>query len=227
MIIGQEKLLNLIDSFDYKSLPHSIAIIGGRGSGKSLISRYLIQKFSKVSIEEIDGRELSELDQNKLLKTIEEPLPNQYFIIEINHDVDILKTLLDRCFLLRIEPYPLNQLELFGNLTQTQYSILDTPGKILKWREEISRYQELANLIITKLQVASVANTLSLSKKNLDYQLLIDCIKVILTERADISYDYNFLKIISSTNEKLRFKNVNKDYVFELFLLELKGIYNV
>ena len=96
MIIGQEKICNLIDNLSLDSFPRSLMLVGARGGGKHLICDYISNKFRLTSIDLTDSLELETIEEiynrvepylyiirineitvkeeNVILKFLEEPL---------------------------------------------------------------------------------------------------------------------------------------------------------
>ena len=51
MIVGQEELLNKINTYTLDNFPHSLILVGAKGSGKNLICDYIA---NHLNIEIID-----------------------------------------------------------------------------------------------------------------------------------------------------------------------------
>ena len=128
MIIGQDELIKLVDTYTLDNTPHSIILVGEEGCGKHTLIKYLSKKLnvktinldkSNLNLEYldemllrvepyiyvIDGNKLTIADQNTLLKFIEEPLINSIFIIYVNNKRRLLKTVTNRCHILNFKPY--------------------------------------------------------------------------------------------------------------------------
>ena len=189
MIIGQEKICNLIDNSTLDNFPRSLMLVGGKGSGKHLICNYIAEKFDLVSvdltdtldletIEEIYNRgepyiydirinEISVKEENTILKFLEEPLKNSFIVLTAETDNGILQTILNRCQIWYLQNYKRDYLKSF--LTTGNEFILDiaqTPGQVMELNEcSFDGMIELADKIIDKISIASISNTLTISNK--------------------------------------------------------------
>lgn len=190
-IIGQEKLLNIVNTFlDSSNLPQSILFIGDKGCGKHTIASYIAsslnlelqdisQKISDEYISDIylsvtryiyllDFSCISFKNQNSLLKFIEEPPKNCYIIGICENKTQVLPTIQNRCSVLYFDRYTKQQLNL---LTDDEYllSVCNTPGKIITFQNmpgiDIEKYKSLAKTIVEKIYNANIANILTISNK--------------------------------------------------------------
>ena len=191
MILGQDKLLNIIDSFDLDTLPRSLLLIGEKGSGKHLISKYISEKFNlqliditndltQESIENIYQRvepylyiisapDITVKDQNTILKFIEEPLKNSFVIILCENKNQLLPTVINRCYNLTLAPYNIETLSRFNENNiddKLILSIIRTPGELREIKgEHISQMFTLADKMINKISTATLPNALTISNK--------------------------------------------------------------
>ena len=116
-IIGQEKLLSIIDSYYAKqTLPKTLMFIGPSGCGKHTMTKYVAEKFEldlveideNVTAEDLENYLFSTLDtmylinlnkfsekqQNQFLKFIEEPTKSVFITLIANSEVGVLNTVL-------------------------------------------------------------------------------------------------------------------------------------
>ena len=75
VIFGQQKLLNKINSYTLDTLPKTILLLGEKGCGKHLVTRYLAEKFD-LDIVNID----SETSAEDLINYSQDPIAKIYFI---------------------------------------------------------------------------------------------------------------------------------------------------
>ena len=98
-LIGQKKIIKKIN--ELSNLPHSFSLIGKAGSGKHVLVKYINDKFFDIPFLDItdnheeemldniyrypqkrlyilDMNKITQKEQNKLLKFIEEPFENIY-----------------------------------------------------------------------------------------------------------------------------------------------------
>lgn len=139
-MIGQNnnrsKILSWIEA---GNVPHFIIIVGPRGCGKTMLTKYLADKMNcmyavsdiKVdAIREIINTAYTATDaivyhiqnadnmraeaKNALLKITEEPPKNAYFVMTIQNDSSLLATLKSRAQVLRMEPYRTEELKQYA-----------------------------------------------------------------------------------------------------------------
>lgn len=158
-LIGQSKLLNILNLYTLDTLPKALLFIGDEGCGKRTFATYLANKLKleiinitdKCSSENIieyqecpirklyliDLRNIPEKDQNKFLKFIEEPSDFCNIILVSNSEFGILDTILSRCVKLYFSQYTFNEMKeiasfLFPDFNEQYYNICKTPGKLIE-----------------------------------------------------------------------------------------------
>lgn len=189
MVIGQEKICNLIQSATLDDFPRSLMLVGARGGGKHLICKYIADKFGLITvdltdqldletIEELYNRvepylyiirvnEISVKEENTILKFLEEPLKNSFIVLIAETDMGILQTILNRCQIWHLQNYTREYLSTFiDGGSEYILEIANTPGQVIELsKTDFSSMIELADKIIDKISVASITNTLTLSNK--------------------------------------------------------------
>lgn len=191
-IIGQDNLLKKIDSFDLGSLPHTIALIGDKGSGKSLLCNYIAEKFNLTYIDwkgmkkeqaklagdvasttilylyRFDAADLAERGNEKaqvLLKLLEEPPLNLFIIITANSKSQLITTVLNRCQVWQLAPYSKETLKQF---TQDEHilEVAKTPGQCLSLTvADLDAMVEYANKMYDLIHTACLPNALVIASK--------------------------------------------------------------
>lgn len=195
-IIGLDYLLNKIDSYTLDTLPHSIILVGKEGSGKHVVSNYISNKFnlglldisedlseeliyniyrnSSPRLYMVDLRNITDKEQNILLKLFEEPSSNTFVILLANTLFSILPTILNRGYVINIDKYNKQDLIKYGEnhniKVDSKYigSVVETPGdiqKIYSYNIDLTKIEDLTDKIINKLDIASYANTLTIVDK--------------------------------------------------------------
>ena len=190
-IIGQSKLLNIIDSYYAKQdLPKTLLFVGPAGCGKHTMTKYIAEKFELefVEITEevttadledylfstintmylIDLNKFSEKQQNQFLKFIEEPSKSVFVSLITNSEVSVLNTVLNRCNKHYFEPYTKEQVVQItnANVNDRAFEIFKTPGKLLNLTDNsFQAIVELAEKVIHKINVATYPNALVISTK--------------------------------------------------------------
>lgn len=185
MIVGQDRIIKLIDSISLDDMPRSLIIEGYKGSGKHLVCDYISKHLNipilditnnldNESIENyylrsepylyiIDGNKLTTKNQNSILKFLEEPLKNSFIIIIIDNKYNILDTILNRAQVWKLDTYTKDILRKFSD-DESILKIAKTPGDIERLRVlNIASEFEFINKIVDKISIASFPNTLTLS----------------------------------------------------------------
>lgn len=258
MIQGQEKICNKIDRLNLDSFPRSLMLVGARGAGKHLLVDYISKKFNlaviditttldQESIEELYNRvepylyiiranELTVKEENTILKFIEEPLKNSYIILLAETDIGILPTILNRCQIWYLQNYTKAFLKTFVTTNDYVLDIATTPGQVIELcNTSFDEMLQLADKIISKINVASIANTLTLSNKisfknepdKYDLHLFVNVLLQRFVECCRSSCDTRYTAaymLTSELNKKINVKNLDCKALFEQYLINLRGI---
>lgn len=153
-MIGQKSLLQYIDKLVEYNFPRFSVITGVRGSGKKLIAKYIADKLNyplitfETKIDDIrnmielayqqtepiiylipDADTMSLGAKNSLLKIIEEPPNNAYFIMTLQTIQNTLPTIKSRCLELKMQLYTSDDIKemitlIDPNLSQDERNIL-------------------------------------------------------------------------------------------------------
>lgn len=198
-IIGQNKMLNIIDSYyTRQALPKTLLFVGPTGCGKHTMSKYIAEKFelnfieigedvTAIDLEDylystidtmylIDLNKFSEKQQNQFLKFIEEPTKSVYITLVTNSEVNVLNTVLNRCTKHYFEPYTREQITQITNtnVDELAFRIFKTPGKLLNLTDaSFKAIIELAEKVVHKISFATYPNALVISTK-INYKDLYD-----------------------------------------------------
>lgn len=262
-IIGQKKLLETIDSLN--KLPHSFSLIGDEGSGKHLLVEYINNKFFNLPYLDItenheedtldniyrypqkrlyilDINKITQKEQNKLLKFIEEPFQNIYVCLLTTDKNLFLPTIKNRIISYSLDEYIKEELISFKSLKEIvvddKYilTILKTPGDLLKIKSsniDLSKIEELCDKIVTKMNKASFPNTLSIIDKlnfkdeydKLDLEFFLR----ILTQKYfdkyidsldDNAYTY-FIRVVDTKKKLLQDSRLDKKKIITSLLIDL------
>lgn len=194
-LIGQERLVQYIDTHDLGTFPRTVMLEGKDGSGRHSLCSYIGERYglqiedisdslTYEKIEEInlrvqpylyiiDCNKLTVKNENAILKFLEEPLKNAFIILLTENRYSQIATIRNRCHLLCMEKYSRDQLEAFITDKENSSVILticETPGDIIKMQSHpIKDMLDLCIKIFDKIGVASFANTLTLSR-NIAYK---------------------------------------------------------
>ena len=142
LVIGQEKLVKILEGYTLKTAPKIMLFLGESGCGKTWIAGAFAKQLdlpvvniqvgdSKVSSDDLRAKLIdayqcpvpkmyifdlvgaNDLRQNLLLKIIEEPSSNMNIILTARSEVGILPTILNRCIKYQFEEYTVEQLKKF------------------------------------------------------------------------------------------------------------------
>lgn len=259
MIKGQERICGQIDSLTLDQFPRSLMLVGPRGSGKHLIVNYIANRFNlnvlditttldQESIEEIYSRvepyiyiiqanQLSIKEENAILKFIEEPLKNSYVVLLAETEMGLLQTIINRCQIWYLQNYTKDLLKTFvQNNNDYVLTIARTPGHVIELSNvPFEEMIQLADKIIDKIHLASVANTLTLSNKlsfknesnKYDVKLFVDILLQRIVEYCRRTTDNRYITAYMLTSElkkKLTVKNLDYKALFEKYLISLRAI---
>ena len=191
-IVGQEKLVSMIEEHTLDTFPRSVMLVGPSGSGKhslcSFISTKLNLKIENITenltlemIEEISVRvepriyviETSKItvkEENTILKFLEEPLKNAYIVLLCESKNRLLDTIINRCQVWTLEAYSKETLTQFVSDGNEERDLIlelaHTPGEVKKYNSiKLSDYVLLASKLVNMIDIASVPNTLTLVDK--------------------------------------------------------------
>lgn len=193
-MVGQEKLILKINSLTLDTFPHTLLLVGERGSGKHLIVDYIGNHFGfevidvtdDISLELIDtitlriepkiylidGTLLTEKKENVLLKFLEEPVKNSFIIILCEAPQQLLPTIINRCRRWDLAKY--SKLDLSQFLDDPNGikapilldDVANTPGQIIEFqKQDLTNIIGLCNTIIDKIAGANCQNTLTITNK--------------------------------------------------------------
>ena len=177
-LVGQEKLLNILNSYTLDTLPKTLLLIGDEGCGKRTFATYLanrlklelvnipktcsdtdIMEYQECPVRKIyliDLRGVLEKEQNKFLKFIEEPSDFCNIILVANSEFGILDTVLSRSTKFHFAQYTFEQMKeaasfLFPNFDEADYAICKTPGKLIELdTDHVTKVTEICKKIVSK-----------------------------------------------------------------------------
>lgn len=262
-MIGQERFKTYLNN--WKKLPQFIILQGEVGSGRSTLIEEIKKRYKfncitcGTSVEEVreiinlayhlsepcfyifyNGDKLSNSAKNALLKIVEEPPKNAYFIMRIENG--ILDTLRNRSFYYIMQSYTANELKSYFK-QEGKEDLFKEYGLICKNIGQIktflsSPYQDIidyCNTIITMISKVAQGNIFNITNKlNLDNDiekwditLFINILEWVLNKEYQKTQDDKYFQAIyrlSVVRRDLRINGVNKQIIFDNFLLGLKDL---
>lgn len=276
-MIGQQNLINKINRLIETEFPRFVILTGPRGQGKRTIAKYIATQL-KLNIIELDIKvdsireaiklayeytepviylipdadKMSLGAKNSLLKVIEEPPNNAYFILTLQTLHNTLKTIQSRCIHLPLNNYSEDELLQFinsinANLPQKDkeliLSIATNKYQIQKLLEyDINKfyaYVEKVAYNIFKVQSANafkITEKLDVKNDGSGYDIILFfqaycafCInKVIaLMDLDDSSYKIwcNCILITNKWVNKLTITGINKQNLLDMWILEIRKVW--
>jgi len=258
-MIGQKKLLTIINNFTIDTFPRSTLFVAERGMGKHTLIQHInnnILKLPVIDITEtisselidqiyrnpnpyiyvIDLSEMTEKEQNIMLKFIEEPLKNSFIMLLSENQNMVLETIISRCVVFEFENYTKDELKTFisGNDdSDLILQVIKSPGKILTTNtRNINDIVETCNKIISKLDKANYANTLSIASKinfkdsfdKFDFDIFLDSLSYSLFSAFIKTDNKLMLKMYELTREQrkqLVDKRLNREIFFNNYITKL------
>ena len=261
-IIGQDALLSKINGYTIDTLPHAILLEGKVGCGKHLLCNYIAEKFNLELVELTTNEGRKDIDsivfnpspslyvvdlttvlpkfQNSMLKILEEPPSNVFFVCLCTSKSMVLKTILNRCVHFSFSRYSKDILEIFAwGYSETNANIAlrlyDTPGKILKNKDQpFEKIHDMAVDVVNRIGNASYPNVLSISNKlafkneknKYDVDTFVQALRVEVYDR--ILTDSNVMwtrayDVIKEMQERLS-NCIYKQRTFDGYLVRLKEV---
>lgn len=186
-MIGQKNLIKAIDNF--QELPHSLLLVGERGSEEELVTEYIAKKFNLIafdltslitkdfidqiyeshtrSLYVVNLLKITPAQQSILLKFFEEPTPYSYILLFTENESLVLDTILTRAYKLKMDCYTIEDLRTYNSsLDNLSYKICRTPGQAdLLAHTDVQKLHGLCTAIVESMSKASYTNTLSISEK--------------------------------------------------------------
>ena len=256
-MIGQKNNINtLIQWRCNKSVPRFIIISGGLGSGRLTLAKVIIKMINAKGI--IMGNSIAEVREtienaytiteptcyifrnaddmkneakNALLKVVEEPPNNAYFIMTVENIDNMLGTIKSRGTVISMEPYSQKELKSVCDddfILQYATNIADTKRE----RSELERTENCVLEVIAGMKAKSgtkilkAATQLRSKVTKTDKTDKIDCLLFMLMLKAELLhhpelYNQNSLKHLVKCTQELRKMSVNKKASIECMLVSL------
>ena len=245
-MLGQDKIINKINSSTLDTFPRTLLLEGKKGSGRRTLLKEISKKFNieiidisdnltSETIEEImcsvspniyfiNTDSITLKNENVILKFLEEPLKNSFIILiceDVNH---LIPTIRNRCQIWKLEEYNRDFLATFinndleGNIKNNILDFSETPGQVIEYQTlPIDEMSEYAIKIFTLISSANIANILNISN-------------AIAYKNEKDKFDFNlFCKILTKTGCNLFKENklTYKAYALTKDLNFSRTIFNI
>ena len=277
-MIGQENLKRIVEEWiDNDLFPRFSIFVGPRGSGKKTLVREVIKSLtdgmyveSGIRADDIreiiaqsykvhslavyfipDADKMSNAAKNALLKVIEEPPNNAYFIMTLEDEANTLPTILSRGIVFKMERYtPYEILEFAEKDNGTKYvsevrdiitGICDTPGDVITlYNSGMKEFYDYVQLVVDNIATVSLANAFKIASKislkdgveGYDLRLFWRAFIKEVLERATNHIDpedvsrYGEVAIKTSKYlQRLRIAGINRGMLFDNWILEIRDCF--
>jgi len=187
-MLGQDKLIKKIDTYNISTLPHSILLVGERGSSQYEICDYISEKFNlplfditetisdeylneiytspNLGLYIVNMSKVTEREQNILLKFFEEPNRFTYIILICESKHNLLPTIESRSYELEMETYSYKDLFPLAKEKDLTLKVCTTPGQIeVANSTDMPALFALCKTMLEKMNKAAYFNALTISDK--------------------------------------------------------------
>ena len=264
-MIGQKKLRSTL--LKYKDFPKCCILVGDAGSGrKTFIDEVLKGQFENViycdkSVDSVratidfsmknsgktlyvfaDADNMSVNAKNALLKELEEPPKDAYFLITLTNSNNTLDTILSRGVVHYMDAYSNDELATYmfenhGKINNLLVQICAVPGEIDALYDIIDDFYAYVTKVVDNIALVQGSNAFKISDKiNLSsdedkYDLslfwrafIAECYKRIIANymQNDRLMYCTGVKITSKYIRDLRKSGINKQFLFDNWLLDIR-----
>ena len=277
-MIGQENLKRIVEEWiDNDLFPRFSIFVGPRGSGKKTLVREVIKSLtdgmyveSGIRADDIreiiaqsykvhslavyfipDADKMSNAAKNALLKVIEEPPNNAYFIMTLEDEANTLPTILSRGIVFKMERYtPYDIADYFYDKHHANHgedeeqiakSLCDTPGEVdILVKMGIKEFYDYVQLVVDNIVEVSLANAFKIASKislkdgaeGYDLRLFWKAFIKVVLEKAlnhmnieDISQYSEAVMKTSKYLQRLRVASINRGMLFDNWILEIRDCF--
>lgn len=184
---------------------------------------------------------------NALLKIAEEPSEHIYIALTVSDSNMILPTIRSRAVVFTMDNYSVEELSSFAlelpqgtalsqNELTTLVNVCQTPGDVKKLvTYGVTAFWEFVNKVIDNIELASLANSFKIADKLMlkdesgyDLSLFWRAFMMLCTESMTFDLDKrvkyaDWIKITSKYLQTLRIVGLNKQALFDGWILEVRG----
>lgn len=255
-MIGQKNNINtLIQWRCNKSVPRFIIISGAQGSGRLTLAKIIIKMINAKgiimgnSIAEVretienaytitestcyifrDADDMKNEAKNALLKVVEEPPNNAYFIMTVHNIDNMLGTIKSRGTVIKMEPYTIQELQKV-TMDETLLRYCNNIGLLNTPKEKIMQAEKCVDDVLEAFKDKSgtklLKATTQLKAKKTDEDK-VDCLIFMRIFEQKLYDSYGFcslplcaLKDIFSCRQELQRSSINKKASIESMLIKI------
>ena len=267
-MIGQRNLRERIDNMiQNECFPRFMIITGEPGSGKKTLVNYITSQLGDatcklednkiadvremikqsydnaytISFVLADADDMSSAAQNALLKIVEEPPKNTYYIMTLQDINNTLPTIKSRAYVLRMQPYTKGQIteylyQMYEEENELYADICTTPGEVNALHSiGIDKFVDFVEKVVDNLGTVSTGNLLKVgqsikltsSENDTGYDLNL-FLNTFMWQCFQYRNDTMYLQMLINTShrmQKLQIKGVNKQMWFNDWILRMREIY--
>lgn len=187
----------------------------------------------------INASNISIKEQNTILKFLEEPLKTSYICVLVESKHRLLNTVLNRCYVRTFTGYSEDELLPFWKDSAIKShpvaKYANTPGRILQMQDtDAVACWEMAHKVLQKTAIANYANILTIPSKFyykeskdglLDFELFAYLFSYAAKEDyQETKINFKQFELVRKFHNDLWIPNINKQTLFEHFLIEYKRI---
>ena len=266
-MIGQKTFISKIQSLG-ETFPPFLVIVGPRGSGKKLMTNYIadsvlhimkmdydisvgsirdmIKDCHKIKPKKLcvisDADSMSNEAKNAMLKIIEEPPKDTYFIMTLLDSNNTLATIRSRAFILPMDIYTPEEIIQYYN---SKYDggdedfivdICETPGEVdLLEKFDVHEFYDYVQKVVDNIGQVSTSNALKLADKvslkegseGYDLKLFWTIFREVCLLKYQQSHYNEFFYMIGSLitgdfQKDLYIRGVNKKMLFYSWILAIR-----
>lgn len=213
--------------------------------------RRMISEAYKVAAKVLfvipDADKMSPAAKNALLKVTEEPPQNAYFIMTLSDANNTLNTIRSRGTIFYMDNYSVNELHEYANnatnhtLHDDEFEVIknicETPGEVNILlgdnKMDILDFYNYVEKVVDNIAVVSGSNSFKIAEKiafkdtdtyKLDLKLFWKSFMTICVSRLkEDPFKYSIgVSITSKYLQELRLTGVNKQYTFDMWLLDIR-----
>ena len=273
MIVGQERVIEMIDEWALcDCAPRFIIFVGEKGSGRTVMTNYLASKlhamlaFPENSVAEVratiesaykcsspvvyvfkEAEGMSTAAKNALLKITEEPPKQAYIVLTISSETGILKTLLSRAPVVKMQEYTEHQVSLFNSTGNVFVSkVCTTPGEVMRFNhmnvDQIDEFYAFCEQIVNSVHIVTGVNAIKIATRvafkdetdKYDPVLLVKAVRFlythkILSRKIDdyvmLNNYFRAITICSKYIDLLSRVGLKRDSTFDMWILDLRDVF--
>lgn len=271
MLIGNEQLFNDFQKLiDNNKLSQSILIVGDKYMGKKYISKKLAEMIKKpFEILEQSIEALNEMRQRvytysngfcfiipnlenynykaieSLLKIIEEPPKNIYFIITCNNEYKLKQTIRNRCEIFRLKRYSIDELKQYSKYKNCEIisdwhymNIVYSPTLINYYQNKLNEYDAFVKKFINNIVSVSAGNALKSTylfnvgqeaENNIliEFDLFLMFLSAVIIKNC---YEFEnifilIMSIIRKYNSEYKINGIDKQSLIKQFIIDYRQVF--